>query len=201
MGYGTRKARRFEPGRFPSGEVAAGQMAQVEKAIRTGQPARFVDEQSGKYAMYYVLPVLDADRKTTQLAPFIRDITERKQAENEIASLARFPSENPNPVLRLNSSRQRALRQRGSTDEFRGVEVVGDGPIVLGVVWWQMQLRARQTRSLTSNMARSRVYSFSVTPIAEEGYVNLYGRDITKRRQVEQECATAGTDRAAAAAR
>jgi len=29
------------------------------------------------------------------------DITERKQAEKEIASLAKFPSENPNPVLRL----------------------------------------------------------------------------------------------------
>ena len=30
-----------------------------------------------------------------------RDITERKQAEQEIISLAKFPSENPNPVLRL----------------------------------------------------------------------------------------------------
>jgi PAS domain-containing protein len=30
-----------------------------------------------------------------------RDITERKRAEQEIVSLAKFPSENPNPVLRL----------------------------------------------------------------------------------------------------
>ena len=31
----------------------------------------------------------------------IRDITERKRAEQQIASLAKYPSENPNPVLRL----------------------------------------------------------------------------------------------------
>src|SRR5664279_1801447 len=30
-----------------------------------------------------------------------RDITERKRSEQEIVSLAKFPSENPNPVLRL----------------------------------------------------------------------------------------------------
>ena len=31
-----------------------------------------------------------------------RDITKRKEAEEESARLARFPSENPNPVLRIN---------------------------------------------------------------------------------------------------
>lgn len=29
------------------------------------------------------------------------DVTERKQAEEEIRALARFPSESPNPVLRI----------------------------------------------------------------------------------------------------
>ena len=32
------------------------------------------------------------------------DITERKRAEEEIMSLARFPAENPTPILRLDSS-------------------------------------------------------------------------------------------------
>ncbi|MDP2651224.1 MAG: hypothetical protein Q8O98_01385, partial [bacterium] len=31
----------------------------------------------------------------------IRDLTERKRAEEVIESLAKFPAENPNPVLRL----------------------------------------------------------------------------------------------------
>ena len=32
---------------------------------------------------------------------FIRDITERKQAQEKIASISKFPDENPNPILRL----------------------------------------------------------------------------------------------------
>jgi len=31
------------------------------------------------------------------------DITERKKAENEIQSLAKFPAENPNPIVRLSN--------------------------------------------------------------------------------------------------
>ena len=41
----------------------------------------------------------DGLEKTSMI---IRDITERKKSEDEIRDLARFPSENPNPVLRLN---------------------------------------------------------------------------------------------------
>ena len=36
-----------------------------------------------------------------QFAAIFNDITERKQSEQQIDSLARFPAENPNPVLRL----------------------------------------------------------------------------------------------------
>ena len=163
-------------------EVAAGQMAQVEKAIQTGQPARFVDEQSGKYAMYYVHPVLDADRKATQLVVFIRDITERKQAENEIASLARFPSENPNPVLRLSQAGNVLYANEASKTILQEWKcAVGD----LAPSYWRGLVAdavASRANKVVDIEYGERVYSFSVTPIAEEGYVNLYGRDITKRR-------------------
>ena len=32
---------------------------------------------------------------------FLRDLTRQKQADEQIRSLARFPDENPNPMLRI----------------------------------------------------------------------------------------------------
>jgi len=168
-------------------KVTAGQMAQVEKAIQTGLPARFVDEQSGKYVTYHMHPILDVDRKTTQLVVFIRDITERKQAENEIASLARFPSENPNPVLRLSQAGNVLYANEASKTILQEWKcAVGES----APSYWRglvAEAVASQANKTVDVECGERVYSFSVTPIAEAGYVNLYGRDITKRKQVEQE--------------
>jgi len=43
----------------------------------------------------------DERGNVTGLLAVIRDIADRHRAEEEIARLARFPSENPNPVLRI----------------------------------------------------------------------------------------------------
>src|SRR5664280_3129299 len=44
---------------------------------------------------------LNEGQNITSVQTTIEDITERKRAEQEIFSLAKFPSENPAPVLRL----------------------------------------------------------------------------------------------------
>ena len=46
-------------------------------------------------------PIKDKDGKTTGVVLVFRDIAERKQQEREIENLAKFPSENPNPIFRI----------------------------------------------------------------------------------------------------
>ena len=46
-------------------------------------------------------PIKDKDGKTIGVVLVFRDITERKQQEREIENLAKFPSENPNPIFRI----------------------------------------------------------------------------------------------------
>jgi PAS domain S-box-containing protein len=115
-----------------------------------------------------------------------RDITDRKQAEEEIASLSRFPSENPNPVLRLNRDGDILYTNEASQVLLQAwARTTGD----VALDYWRRlaidTLAGGTNRSIDVECDR-RVFSFSVVPILEGGYVNLYGGDITERIQMEE---------------
>jgi PAS domain S-box-containing protein len=114
------------------------------------------------------------------------DITERIRAEEEIGNLAKFPNENPFPVLRLNDkgiilfankASQKLLEEWKTTT---GQEVPA---------FWRM--KANEALSTNSSQVvevsiQGMILSFTVTPIVEAGYVNLYGRDVTEQRRSEE---------------
>jgi PAS domain S-box-containing protein len=116
----------------------------------------------------------------------IRDTTERKRAEQEIVSLAKFPSENPNPVLRLSQDGivMYANSASGAILGMWGCTVGGTAP----QLWHDLaaQTLASRENKTVDIECDGKVYSMDVTPVAEPGYVNLYGRDITERKQAEQ---------------
>jgi len=114
------------------------------------------------------------------------DVTERRQAEQEIESLARFPNENPNPVLRVardgsvlhaNHASSPLLDIWGSRvgqplpDEWRG--------FALDV------LEARE-RGVAEVEVGERTLALSFAPVVEHGYVNVYGLDITARKRAQE---------------
>ncbi len=126
------------------------------------------------------------ETKPSQAYTTFEDITERKRMEEEIRSLARFPSENPNPVLRLdkddiilaaNPASRLLLQEWGSE--------VGQ---VAPKLWRDLAadaLSTRQDKNVDVEFS-GKSYTFLVRPIMEAGYVNLYGRDITERKQAEE---------------
>ena len=120
------------------------------------------------------------------LCGVMRDITERQQAEEDIEELARFPEENPNPVLRVeedgtlqyaNEAGRALLRSWGCA--------VGERlphrwcKLVSGVF---QQHSKRETEAAVGD----RRFSLTFAPIADMGYVNVYGLDITARHQAEE---------------
>jgi diguanylate cyclase (GGDEF)-like protein len=114
------------------------------------------------------------------------EIAERKRVEKEIQTLAKFPSENPNPVLRINRDgsllyiNQAGLRLLPELHLQVGQSVPS---MVKDVV---SEALNNGSALLLDLEQRDRVYSFFVTPIADEDYANMYGRDITDRKQVEK---------------
>ena len=113
------------------------------------------------------------------LTVYLRDISERKRAEEQIKSLARLPDESPNPILRV--SRQGVVLYAN--------KVAAPALAQLGCQVGQT-LAGRWRQSVAETLAQNRprelelsspsaTFLFLLTPVVESGYVNFYGRDVT----------------------
>ncbi len=117
----------------------------------------------------------------------LRDITERKRAEEQIQSLSRFPAESPNPILRLQPDGTLIYANPSARPllQLWGCEVGQRVP----ADWARLV-----ADSIASGAGKEvevacdqRVYSFILGPIQTAGYVNAYGRDITERLRLEEQ--------------
>jgi PAS domain-containing protein len=110
---------------------------------------------------------------------------QRALKENEV--LARIPAESPSPVLRLGRNGQVLYcNQAGSGVLLTLGWRVGD--FVSGE--WMETLTnafAQGTKYEFEATFQEKVYAFLVVPLAEAGYANFYGMDITARNRAETE--------------
>ena len=112
-----------------------------------------------------------------------QDITAGKQAEEKIRNLAKFPSENPFPVLRIakngtllyvNETGLKQLTEWNLQTEHTVPNMLMD--VVSNT------LNNGEMQEVEFNHSE-KIYSFYIVPIVESEYVNLYGWDITERKQ------------------
>ncbi|HSL44773.1 MAG TPA: PAS domain S-box protein [Anaerolineales bacterium] len=115
-----------------------------------------------------------------------RDITARKQAEEENKSLARFPSENPNPVLRATHEGKILYANAASKPLLQDWGVtVGDS---LPADWITVieELIRNGSRKTVDVQCGKTTYSIMIVYAPNANDVNIYGRDITERKQAEE---------------
>ena len=125
-------------------------------------------------------------KEGTFFTGILRDVSTRKQAEEEIARLAKFPDENPNPVLRVSGEGTVLYANRSSyplLDVWRcrqGGRLPDD---------WRRVLHdglGAQPSYRTELKCGERVFSLTFAPVADSSHVNVYGLDITERKQAEE---------------
>jgi signal transduction histidine kinase/DNA-binding response OmpR family regulator len=113
-----------------------------------------------------------------------------ERALAEIESLARFPNENPSPVMRVREDGIVLYANEPSGPLLRLWETaVGDRM----PTEWSARIRhvlETRTQEGLDIPCDDRVYSFVAAPVPEGAYVNLYGRDITARKRAEEGLAT-----------
>ncbi len=115
----------------------------------------------------------------------LSDISERKLAEERLALVARFPVENPHPVMRADKSGVLLYANPAAEPLLQswGQRVGGKLP---------RELRRELRLALDSGHARasersyvSGIYSFTFSPFVDKGYVNIYAVDVTQRKSAE----------------
>ena len=152
------------------------------EVIKTGKPFSTEDvifnKEDGSLSLYLSVR---AFKVGDNLGIIFTDITDRRKNEKIINELAKFPSENPNPVLRVTN-----VRVLYANDEAKFLFNVKEGSYV--PVMLRAQLKeslSNNTRQLINLKIKDNIYSFSINPIERMGYANLYGRDVTKQTESE----------------
>ena len=116
----------------------------------------------------------------------INDISEKKQSEDRIEFVSRFPDENPAPVMRIDRKGKLLYANKASSR--------------LLLDWKLKQTRkvpARIAETVCNALERKIVYDLDFksgqetyklffTPILEKNYVNVYGHNITAQKRAER---------------
>jgi PAS domain S-box-containing protein len=122
----------------------------------------------------------------------VRDITKRKQAEEALNEaheravwLARFPEENPNPVVRVSGGGDTLYCNPAATGSRVWSCEVGK-PLQHSFLPLIRQAMAEGREVQQDVELGGRSYFVWISPFPEEGYANVYGRDITERKRAEE---------------
>jgi PAS domain S-box-containing protein len=174
---------------FP-GETADQFSKNIEEVFESGK-SKFTEEKmlvQGKefYNSTTLNPIKDDKGNVIAVTGIVRDITERKRAEEEIKNLARFPAENPDPVLRISKDGIILYANDRSLSLLREwrTSVNHPAPSHLRQLFTEV-FNNGSTRNIEIEHA-GRILSFIVVPITGTDYINLYGRDITERKKAEE---------------
>jgi PAS domain S-box-containing protein len=134
-------------------------------------------------------PILDAAGQVIGAVLVFHDVTEKRRAEEAMAQLARFPEENPSPVLRI------------ATDGGLMYANAAARAWLVGGWGWQVDIPLPEpfTALLAKAFSLAQVVEEDITCPAgrsfwmtavhppNEDYVTIYGREITRRKRAENE--------------
>ena len=111
----------------------------------------------------------------------------KKQKARKQHTTAEISSENPHPVLRIARDGMLLYANPASVPLLMGWRSrIGQH---VPIEWRQLVeeiLKSGLGENIEVEQLGGRIFSFVVVPVTEEGYVNLYGRDITERKKAEQ---------------
>lgn len=151
----------------------------------SGKPARF-EAYFPSLKKYFLISVFSPS--TGRIATMFSDITSRKRSEEKIRSLSRFPSDSPNPIIRMtdknliiyaNKPARNILKQLDSKKKSKLLKFLHNSATV-------------RKKNENANLQPAEIkigksfYEFVIVQIKGLDYYSVYGRDITSVKKAER---------------
>ncbi len=133
-----------------------------------------------------IIPRLDSSGKPYQYIGLSTDITALKKAENEVELLARFPSENPDPVLRINYEGFIQYSNKAGVLLLNHWGIKQNEKLPKNWLKVAQQAINHDSREEHELVFNDTYYSLLFTPIVDHNYINVYARNITDIKVAEK---------------
>ncbi len=110
---------------------------------------------------------------------------EFSEKRNKVRWLSRFPDENPHPVMRISSEGSLYYANPASQILLKtfNMETKKEVPSNWKYIV-EITLQKKKNETIEMEVGQH-FYSFTFSPVADQGYVNIYGYDITGRKRAE----------------
>jgi len=125
-----------------------------------------------------IIPALEEDCFTI----YGRDITEHTEAEKLISYLAKFPSENPNPVLWVNNDS--VLYSNRAGEELFRVKRFSKIPEFLDKVIEESLIKNEVVEKEVE--FDDRIYLLNISKVENQDFISIHGIDISERKKAEK---------------
>jgi len=134
------------------------------------------------------IPEINSTDEVGRLASSFRFMEQAlKKHIQQIKDISRLPGENPNPVIRAGATGKVLYANKAATTVLEDWDIRTDS--ILPIIFHKP---IKTALSLEENQEmevehKDKAFTFELMPVIESGYINIYGRDITKRRKAEEE--------------
>jgi PAS domain S-box-containing protein len=181
-----------EKTRQPAEDLVA-RVLNEKRAVALANDTALVTKDGGEIPIEdSAAPILDSNGAVIGSVLVFHDVSEKRrtqealrQAHDRAAWLARFPEQNPNPVIRV-SADGTVLYCNPSTTKVAGWRCEVGHLLQEELLPLVGRAIAEGTEVQADVQMDKKVYLVWVVPFPEERYVNIYSRNITERRKAEE---------------
>lgn len=163
-----------------------GDMDVAIKAVNEGRIFRFLSKPCEKEVLTETLTEsLEQYKHLTTTSSM--NLTEYRKIEEQVESFAKYPAEDPNPVLRVGPSGKVLYANKTAKALLRLWNIkIGDAAPAL-ITKKVAEITETGTHKIIEIECGEDIYSITLVSTEDADYVNLYATDITAIKKVERE--------------